>query len=227
MKISLLTLLLSLSWLTQAQVPLQSGTHQNYPLAYQRGMWLVGLQAGHSSAQLIGKNLTAHVYGGYFVANKLLLGLQGTRIQEGLTLPVYDVSYLVGPMLRCQLTRTRISPFIMASCQIGQRTLDQSEPLIATSTSVTVNSSGTHTSTSTSSFYIVNPGTHLIYSRSASIGVSIGVITSLRIDVAVNWQDRVSDLGSKFPGYNGLYQAQFGINYLVGTKPQNSRKPSY
>ncbi|GAB4052741.1 hypothetical protein [Spirosoma litoris] len=212
MKKILLLLLVCLSNYVRAQETPLLKVPVNYSQPFARGSWLVGVQAGYSQGVWFGRNLTVHPYGGYFVANKLLLGVTGTISQEGFD-QVREMINSVGPMVRYQLTRTRISPFLTASCQIGQRTLSGSDSRTTTQTQVI----GGQVITSTSGSYIFGDGTpHLIYTRSMSAGLSMGVTRALRIDLALTSQDQAVSPGSKVDSYTILWQLQAGLNYKLG-----------
>ncbi|QMW05222.1 hypothetical protein [Spirosoma foliorum] len=208
----LLLLLVCVSGYVRAQETPRLKTPVNYSQPFARGSGLIGLQAGYSQGVWFGRNLTIHPYGGYFVANKLLLGVTGTISQEGFD-RVREIINSVGPMIRYQITRTRLSPFLTASCQIGQRTLSGADSRTTTQTQVV----GGQVITSTSGSYVFSDGIpHLIYTRSMGAGLSMGVSRALWIDLAVTSQDQAVSPGSKIDSYTILWQLQAGLNYKLG-----------
>lgn len=210
----LLFLLLCTASFTKAQERTQSHTSPTHLQGYTQGNWLIGLQAGYSKGLLLDRNLTTQAYGGYFVANNVLVGLSAVGSQEWHN-SIRDRSYFIGPMVRCQLTRTRFSPFLVASYQIGQRTLLGVES--QTITQVVSTSSGPVTVTSGST--IRGSGRpERLYSRSFGAGLSISLTALLRVDIALDWQDRVDLIDSRIRLDDGLWQPRLGVNYSIINK---------
>lgn len=81
----------------------------------------VGLYANYGSSPIIGNQLGFSAYGGYFIANKLLLGLNGGYATDwSNTVEGHVSSWLTGPFIRYYLTSSRVTPFAEASYQFGQ-----------------------------------------------------------------------------------------------------------
>ncbi|RYC68609.1 hypothetical protein [Spirosoma sordidisoli] len=203
MKEALLLCLLGLCGSVQAQQPSKTGNA--YTSAYAKGSWSVGVHAGYSKGLILENNSTAQLYAGYFIANRLLLGLGASGSQEWFRL-VRSQTYTVGPMARYQLSRTRFSPFLTASYQFGGRSLSGSES--QTMTSVVNTTGGPLVITGTARI----GGTGI--SRSVGIfscgaGVSAGISSALRVDLALSYQQWLDQ---------PLVQPQLGINYLIGKK---------
>lgn len=196
---ALLFLLLSISIAASAQQ-----TKDNHQ-PFQKGTWLIGLQAatmkGYANSQ--NHDWVAKGFGGYFVAPKLLVGLAGTRFVEQAPLSYKATYYTVGPMVRYQLTRTRVSPFVVTSFQVGQAkaagTLkidDPSGPKLLALSSISSR----------------------VYSRSFGAGLSVIVLPALHVDVALNWQDIVDTPNLNLDYGYGRYQLQVGLSYQIGSK---------
>lgn len=167
------------------------------PLPFSRKAWLVGFQVGYSTNSYIHENYSARqVYGGYFVANKVAFGLAASWGRENF-LAFRDDAVSAGPMVRYQITRTRFSPFIVGAYQVGQ----------ATVTSL-------HTPASTS----VYSQTRFIQSRYVGLGLSIRVLTASRLDLLYTWQTKPAAAESGIKGVYHQLQAQFGANYIFGSK---------
>ncbi len=80
-----------------------------------------GIYTTYGSSALIGNQLGINGYGGYFIANKLLLGLNGEYATDwSSTVEGHVSSWLTGPFIRYYLTASRVSPFVEANYQFGQ-----------------------------------------------------------------------------------------------------------
>ncbi|QHV97180.1 hypothetical protein [Spirosoma endbachense] len=228
MKTTLLLLLVSLSIASRAQ-PISQQVHTKPGVnPFTRKSWQIGIQGGYSKAEFISRNSTIQLYGGYFVANKLSMGLSGTWVAEWTRNVLHENTLTIGPAIRYQLTQTRISPFLAASYQIGARTLTIANVTVNPAAVVTVitTPTGSYTTISGSNFtYSSSNKPTAIHSRSLTAGISVGVVSSMRVDVALNWQ------GNAFPAYpevkRELFQLQFGLNYQPGATYRYSlrRKP--
>lgn len=164
---------------------------------YSHGSWLVGLQGGSSPDNLLSHYVTVQPYGGYFVANNLLLGVGGSSIRQYNTSDLQLATYTGGPLVRYQLTRTRFSPFIAASYQIGQQS-----------------QLGTPLPLATGLF--IGPGNRLVHSRLVKLGINVGLVRALQVDAALCWQDIVSTSDLTIRSRNMVPQFQFGLNYQFG-----------
>jgi hypothetical protein len=173
---------------------------------FQKGTWLIGLQSAYrlQSDDFFKHGAFVKAYGGYFISNKLLVGLTGTRSLQRAPISFKSTTYTVGPLLRYQLTQTRVSPYLMTSFQIGQR-----------------KSSG--------DWQFDNPNVGVInysvqdrslrYSRSLGMGLLISVVSGLKLEGSLIWQD--------FEGAPNLklnlkdktnYQVQVGATYQFGNR---------
>ncbi|MCX6214158.1 hypothetical protein [Spirosoma sp.] len=182
--------------------------HNDIPKPYQQGTWLVGIQGGYSNGNLMKNYLISHAQGGYFVADKLLIGLSSTQSWEWIR-SAHDNILAVGPMVRYQFTRTRISPFLTAAYQVGSRKSGSSE-IQATILLPQPNGSTTTVTLLAPSF----PKT--VYSRSFGAGVTIGITPALKLDALISWQDKVYKADDGLYSYMGVYQPQLGLSYLLG-----------
>ncbi|QIP12452.1 hypothetical protein G8759_07350 [Spirosoma aureum] len=217
MKTTLPLLLVALSFAGQAQPVSQQVNTQAGLNPFTRKSWQIGIQGGYSKAEFISRNSTIQLYGGYFVANKLSMGLSSTWVAEWTRNVLHENTLTMGPAIRYQLTQTRISPFLAASYQIGARTLTIANVTVNPAAVVTVitTPTGSYSTISGSNFsYTASNKPTAIHSRSLTAGISVGVVSSIRIDLAINWQ------GNAFPSYpeikRGLFQFQFGLNYQPG-----------
>jgi hypothetical protein len=102
------------------QVYAQKLTPTQPQIAFKAGSWQVGLKEGYGRGDLLRNRNSLQVHSGYYLVNRLLVGLNGTWSKEWVgDFNYHDLS--AGPYLRYHFTSTRISPFIDASYQIGQR----------------------------------------------------------------------------------------------------------
>jgi hypothetical protein len=93
---------------------------------FKKGSWLIsGRVAYFSERGANGFDLSGQVQGGYFVADRLALGLKGKYVRDyrRSTFPITR-SWLVGPLVRYHLTRGRIAPFVEGSYQLGRVDFD-------------------------------------------------------------------------------------------------------
>jgi len=201
MKTALLSCLLCLSFTTQAQSVI--ATPDSKPFA--RKTWLLGLQGGYSKANFLANNLTAQLYGGYFVTNKLLLGLSGTGLAEWTNTIVHDNMLAIGPQIRYQLTQTRFSPFLAASYQFGRYTYS----------SIEATTSVTNGSTVAGMSIAQGHAALTVHSRSFTAGLSIGITRTLRADIGLKWQDIIRPSEVVKVGSNSLWQPQLGVSYTI------------
>lgn len=89
---------------------------------FRKGSWLMSGRAAYFSERSSnGFDLSAQVQGGYFVADRLALGLKGKYIRDyrSATFPVTR-SWLLGPVVRYHLSRSRIAPFVEGGYQLGR-----------------------------------------------------------------------------------------------------------
>ncbi len=195
----------------QAQEIVQHKLARDYAQSYAKGSWLIGLQAGYSKGLLLENNLSTQLYSGYFVTNKLLLGLSGSASQEGFK-RVKELAFSIGPTVRFQLTRTRFSPFLAASYQFGQLIATGAE---SQETTEIINGQ----TVVVSGFRIQSSGMpQRMFSRSFAAGLSMGITPLLHVDLVLNWQDKVHNVDDGIYLSRGLYQPQVGINYRLGSK---------
>lgn len=105
------------SWLCQAQTETPLNRLFDSPLPFSRNAWLAGFQVGYSKGTYGKERYSAtQAYGGYFVANKIALGLAATWGRESFG-AAQDVAISAGPLVRYQFTRSRFSPFIVGAYQ--------------------------------------------------------------------------------------------------------------
>ncbi|RYC70075.1 hypothetical protein [Spirosoma sordidisoli] len=202
MKKYLLILLLCSSLFCQAQSKNQP-KHDANILPYSHGSWLVGSQVGYSNGLRPEQYLSVQACGGYFIASNVWVGLVGTwsrEHQQG----IQTEAWLTGPGVRYQFTRTRFSPFVVGSYQLGQLARCGPDPITTTQTTpigIVVATSG------------LNTKPRFIYSRSVAVGVTMKASSALGVDFALGWQDKVESGGS----YNS-WQPQIGLNYQLANK---------
>ncbi|UFH52816.1 hypothetical protein [Spirosoma sp. KNUC1025] len=196
MRKTLLVYLVCHCWLCQAQNQPQLSTPFNSPKPFNRKDWLFGFQVGYSKNSYLHERYSAtQAYGGYFVANKLALGLSASWSRESF-IAAHDATFSVGPLLRYQFTRSRVSPFIVGAYQWGQATVS---------------------STNTKTFPMAE-NQRSIQSGYAGLGTSIRVVAEWRVDLLLTWQDKPAAPESGIQGRYHLLQAQIGANYLINRK---------
>ncbi len=87
------------------------------------GHWQVGLTGGYGRGSIFDNHTVFQARAGYYVVNKLLLGIGASWANEGEgSIALHDLA--VGPLARYQFTHTRLSPFIEASYQFGRRSVN-------------------------------------------------------------------------------------------------------
>ncbi|GAB3955517.1 hypothetical protein GCM10028805_43290 [Spirosoma harenae] len=198
----LLLYLICHGWFCQAQDAARLNLPIDPSLPFRRRAWLAGFQVGYSKGSYGHERYSAtHLYGGYFVVNKLAIGLAASRGQESFG-AAQDVALSVGPMIRYQFTRTRLSPFVVGSYQFGQATVSGLRSKVSPS--------GT-----TAADDIQN---RPIQSRYVGMGLSLRVIRACRLDVLLTWQDKPGATELGINGQYNLLQAQLGVNYLIDRK---------
>lgn len=193
MKKILSVLLVSLTCCAQAQT-------------FQKGTWLVGLQSAYrlQSDDYFKHGALLKAYGGYFISNKLLVGLTGTRAQYKAPISLESTTYTVGPILRYQLTQTRVSPYLMTSFQIGQRESSGDWQFDAPNVGI-VN--------------IPVQDRRLRYSRSLGIGLLVSVVPGLKLEGSLIWQDFEDTPNQRLILRDKTnYQVQVGATYQFGNR---------
>ena len=161
----------------------QSTSPELVKKSFTRGQWQLGLKDGYGRGDLLRNHNNFQVHTGYYLADKLLVGLGANWSKEWEGDFKFN-DFTVGPLARYQFTRTRVSPFIEASYQFGRRSTGS-------------NSGISYPSVSIKSAFITP-------------GLSIGVASSLRVDISYGFQYLIN-------GYTAVYgQPQVGINYLFG-----------
>lgn len=100
---------------------------------FRKGYWLISGRVAYSSERSSnGFDLGAQVQGGYFVADQLAVGLKGkySRDYRSSTFPITR-SWLLGPVIRYHLTRSRIAPFVEGAYQLGRVHFDATATPVA------------------------------------------------------------------------------------------------
>lgn len=176
--------------------------------AYPKGSWMMGVQGSRTPDNLLGRNTAIHLQGGYFVSDKLLLGLNATWRTKTAD-PVRLYSYMAGPQLRFQLTQTRVSPYIAASWQFGFKRDNGEQTTVVTVYNTTTTPPTTVTAVMT---YRPVEGTKAIHSPMLGIGATIGIVPALRAEIAINWQKDFY-YGARLFDSTPL-QPHIGLNYV-------------
>ena len=184
MKSALYVYLVSLLlWGTRQVAYAQFTSPEPLKKSFTRSQWQIGLKDGYGRGDLLRNHTDFQAHMGYYLVNKLLVGIGASWSKEWEGGFKFN-DFTAGPLARYQFTRTRFSPFIQASYQLGERSTGR-------------NSGISYPSVSTQ-FAFITPG------------LSIGVASSLRIDISYGFQYLIN-------GYTTVYgQPQFGINYLFG-----------
>ncbi|GAB3889411.1 hypothetical protein [Spirosoma agri] len=204
MKTALLLCVVLFPAFGQAQRVAQKEETQLSAKPFARKTWQIGIQSGYSKATFLARNLSNQLHGGYFIADKLMLGLSAGQSLEWSQKNIVTNTISVGPALRYHLTRTRLSPFIAGSYRFGQYTYS------GENASVSSGSSGTRIYSGHSTLNI--------HARSLTAGLSVGLSSALRADIALNWQDVINPNREYAVSGNSLLQAQVGVNYSFGTR---------
>lgn len=195
MKKIIAVLLLSTSVCAQAQ-------------PFQKGTWLVGLQGAYQLKhdQFFKHSVLLKVQGGYFIANKLLIGLSGTRSQQKAPESFKSTIYTLGPTVRYQLTQTRFSPYLMTSFQLGQSRAS-GDLLLELPNGDVINYSAWQSSP------------YRMYSRSLGVGLLVSIVSGLKLEGSLIWQDFVERPNLNLNLRDDTnYQAQVGLTYQFGNR---------
>lgn len=161
--------------------------------AFARKTWQIGLHSGYSPGSDYQNRIGVQIHGGRFIANKLLIGLGVAYNEEWepeISIRQSTVSF--GPLIRYQLTRSRVSPFIEATYQLGQSSLKFG--------SVSRQLFGAR------------------HSGAVTPGLSVRVTPLLRIDVQYRMQYDLSNANQSYftqRYIKHIYQPQIGIVYLL------------
>ena len=162
----------------------QTGANRPYSNSFSKGSWQAGTRVGRQGGNLIGTRNTLQLHAGYYLINKLAVGLSTTWAREGpksFTGPYAFQDVTAGPYLRYQFTRTRLSPFIDASYQIGRRMAGEG----------------------------FTSGNQAVSTGYISPGISVGVTPFLRAEINYHFQWITNGYRT---GYIG--QPQVGLTYL-------------
>lgn len=150
----LLALLISLQF---RQAYAQTLTSNQSPTTFHAGRWQLGIKEGYGQGCLLKNRNSFQLHAGYFLINKLAVGLNATWSKEW----VGDFGYndlSSGPYIRYQFTNSWISPFLEASYQVGERSSDDVPGVSYSSLS--------------------------IQSTQINSGLSLGLLESLRLDLS-------------------------------------------
>lgn len=129
--------------------------------AFGQRSWQVGVQGGYSQGNLLRNYASGQLYAGYFLADKFMIGLAGILTREW----VDDLDQQrigIGPVVRYQATRSRVSPFLEVSYQIGRQSIN-----FGSAPGRSVNT---------------------VHSGSVTPGLSLRVLSSLRADLSYRFQ---------------------------------------
>lgn len=162
----------------------QTGTNHPYRNSFDKGNWQAGARIGRQGGNLIGTRNTLQLHAGYYLIDKLVVGLSTMWAREGsksFTGPSVFQDITAGPYLRYQFTRTRLSPFVDASYQIGLRIAGEG----------------------------FASGNQAVNIGCISPGLSIGVTRSLRVELNYHFQWLNAGYRAEYIG-----QPQAGLTYL-------------
>ncbi|MVM34273.1 hypothetical protein GO755_29855 [Spirosoma sp. HMF4905] len=93
----------------------------NTKTTFSKGSWQIGLKDGYGSSPILGNRNTAQLTAGYYVANRLLIGLAGSYTRELSEYVINRNLVSLGPLVRYQFISGRISPYAELSYQLGRR----------------------------------------------------------------------------------------------------------
>lgn len=109
---------------------------QNLPTihyqSFRRGGVLIGVKDGYGRGELFEHRNLMQLYTGYFVTDRLSVGLAGSIVKEWYENYQTRPMFSGGPFARYQFTRTRLSPFLDVNYQIGQTYVGFSHQILVT-----------------------------------------------------------------------------------------------
>ena len=118
-----LCLLIFLSVTIPQQLIAQQVTSSNTSTAFSKGSQQLTASYGYGQGNLAKNRSVTQIQAGYYVANRLLIGVVGSMMREWIGEFHTDNKFSVGPLVRYQFTSSRLSPFAQLAYQLGNPTV--------------------------------------------------------------------------------------------------------
>ena len=101
--------------------------------AFKKGTEQITLSYGYGSGYLVQNRSVTKLQAGYYVANRLLVGVGSSLAREWLGEAHTEGQFSVGPLVRYQITSSRLSPFAEVTYQFGRPTPAHNQAAMFTS----------------------------------------------------------------------------------------------
>ncbi|MFD2935201.1 hypothetical protein [Spirosoma flavum] len=92
--------------------------------AFGKGSEQLTVTYGYGRGSLAENRSVIQIQAGYYVANRLLIGVAGSMMRKWIGELHTDNKFSAGPLVRYQFTSSRLSPFAQLAYQLGNPTLD-------------------------------------------------------------------------------------------------------
>lgn len=92
--------------------------------AFSEGSKQFTVSYGYSQGSLLQNRNVIGINAGYYVANRLMVGVAGSLMREWLGELNTGTKFSAGPLVRYQFTASRLSPFAQLAYQLGNPTVD-------------------------------------------------------------------------------------------------------
>lgn len=120
------TIYLCLTFFSLATIPQQLIAQQlmlsNTATAFSKGSQQLTVNYGYGRGNLAANRSVTQIQAGYYVANRLLIGVAGSMMREWIGEFHTNNKFSVGPFARYQFTSSRLSPFAQLAYQLGNPT---------------------------------------------------------------------------------------------------------
>ncbi|GAB3699905.1 hypothetical protein GCM10027592_26390 [Spirosoma flavus] len=104
-----------------AQQVIDSG---NPRTAFRKGTEQITITYGYSRGSLVNNRSVTQIQAGYYVANRIMIGLAGSLMKEWLGELSSKNMFSGGPLIKYQFTASRLSPFATLAYQFGKPTIN-------------------------------------------------------------------------------------------------------
>lgn len=106
------------------QLIAQQPTLNSTDIAFRKGSQQLTISYGYGQGNLVENRSVTQIQAGYYVANRLLVGVAGSMMREWIGEFHTDNRFSAGPLVRYQFTSSRLSPFAQLAYQLGNPTVD-------------------------------------------------------------------------------------------------------
>ncbi|ADB37755.1 hypothetical protein [Spirosoma linguale] len=106
------------------QLIAQQLTSSSTSTALSKGSKQLTISYGYGRGNLAQNRSVTQIQAGYYVVNRLLIGVAGSMMREWIGEFNTDNKFSAGPLVRYQFTSSRLSPFAQLVYQLGNPTVD-------------------------------------------------------------------------------------------------------